>query len=118
MATKDAVENGVNAGKIIGEIAKIAGGGGGGRPDTAQAGGKIKEKVDEAISNVVSVVKKAYKIRRISMDCLFCKIINGEIPSKKVYEDEFVYSFYDIEPQAPFHVLIIPETAHFVVIGN
>ena len=43
------------------------------------------------------------------MDCLFCKIINGEIPSKKVYEDEFVYSFYDIEPQAPFHVLIIPK---------
>lgn len=61
MATKDAVENGVNAGKIIGEIAKIAGGGGGGRPDTAQAGGKIKEKVDEAISNVVSVVKKHIK---------------------------------------------------------
>lgn len=43
------------------------------------------------------------------MDCLFCKIINGDIPSKKVYEDELVYAFYDIEPQAPVHVLIIPK---------
>lgn len=43
------------------------------------------------------------------MDCLFCKIINGDIPSNKVYEDELVYSFYDIDPQAPFHVLIIPK---------
>ncbi len=44
------------------------------------------------------------------MDCLFCKIINGEIPSKKVYEDEKVYAFYDISPAAPVHVLIIPKT--------
>lgn len=43
------------------------------------------------------------------MDCLFCKIINGEIPSKKVYEDENVYAFYDIAPMAPIHVLIIPK---------
>ncbi|MBQ2676764.1 MAG: histidine triad nucleotide-binding protein [Clostridia bacterium] len=43
------------------------------------------------------------------MDCLFCKIIKGEIPSKKVYENEFVYAFEDIAPQAPFHVLIIPK---------
>lgn len=43
------------------------------------------------------------------MDCLFCKIIKGEIPSKKVYEDENVYAFYDINPQAPVHVLIIPK---------
>ncbi len=42
------------------------------------------------------------------MDCLFCKIIEREIPSKKVYEDEAVYAFYDIQPQAPVHVLIIP----------
>ncbi len=42
-------------------------------------------------------------------DCLFCKIINGEIPSTKVYEDEFLYAFKDINPQAPFHVLIIPK---------
>jgi len=43
------------------------------------------------------------------MDCIFCKIVNGEIPSKKVYEDEQVYAFYDIEPQAPVHILVIPK---------
>ena len=43
------------------------------------------------------------------MDCLFCKIIKGEIPSSKVYEDEFVFAFRDIEPQAPVHILIIPK---------
>ena len=43
------------------------------------------------------------------MDCLFCKIVAGEIPSKKVYEDELVYAFYDIDPQAPVHVLLIPK---------
>lgn len=43
------------------------------------------------------------------MDCLFCKIIAGEIPSRKVYEDEAVYAFYDISPMAPVHVLVIPK---------
>ena len=43
------------------------------------------------------------------MDCLFCSIINGDIPSAKVYEDEFIYAFKDIDPQAPVHVLIIPK---------
>lgn len=43
------------------------------------------------------------------MDCLFCKIISGEIPSKKVYEDDLCYAFYDINPVAPVHVLIIPK---------
>lgn len=43
------------------------------------------------------------------MDCLFCKIIAGEIPSKKAYEDELVYAFHDIDPQAPVHILIIPK---------
>lgn len=42
-------------------------------------------------------------------DCLFCKIIAGEIPSKKVYEDEWVYAFEDISPVAPHHVLLIPK---------
>ena len=42
------------------------------------------------------------------MDCIFCKIVAGEIPSKKVYEDDLVYAFYDIEPIAPVHILIIP----------
>lgn len=41
-------------------------------------------------------------------DCLFCKIAAGEIPSKKVYEDEHCYAFYDIDPQAPTHFLVIP----------
>lgn len=43
------------------------------------------------------------------MDCLFCKIINGDIPSAKVYEDETVFAFRDIEPQAPVHILIVPK---------
>lgn len=42
-------------------------------------------------------------------DCVFCKILRGEIPSKKVYEDETVYAFYDINPAAPVHVLVIPK---------
>lgn len=43
------------------------------------------------------------------MDCLFCKIISGEIKSKKVYEDEKVYAFEDLNPIAPVHILIIPK---------
>lgn len=43
------------------------------------------------------------------MDCLFCKIIGGEIPSSKVYEDGNVYAFLDINPQAPVHVLVVPK---------
>ncbi len=43
-------------------------------------------------------------------DCLFCKIISGEIPSSKVYEDEYVYAFRDIQPQAPVHILVIPKS--------
>ena len=42
-------------------------------------------------------------------DCLFCKIAAGEIPSKKVYEDDLCYAFYDIDPQAPTHFLVIPK---------
>lgn len=42
-------------------------------------------------------------------DCLFCRIIAGEIPSKKVYEDEQCYAFYDIDPQAPTHFLVVPK---------
>lgn len=43
------------------------------------------------------------------MDCLFCKIISGEIPSAKVYEDEYCYAFRDIAPEAPCHVLVVPK---------
>ncbi len=43
------------------------------------------------------------------MDCIFCKIASGEIPSKKVYEDENILAFHDINPQTPVHILIIPK---------
>ncbi len=43
------------------------------------------------------------------MDCIFCAIAKGEIPSKVAYEDENVFAFYDIAPQAPVHVLVIPK---------
>ena len=41
-------------------------------------------------------------------DCIFCKIIAGEIPSRKIYEDERCYAFHDIDPKAPVHFLVIP----------
>ena len=44
------------------------------------------------------------------MDCIFCKIAEGVIPSSKVYEDELCLAFRDINPQAPVHVLVIPKT--------
>ena len=51
------------------------------------------------------------------MDCLFCKIIAGDIPSAKVYEDELVYAFRDINPQAPTHILVIPK-AHIASVAE
>ena len=42
------------------------------------------------------------------MDCIFCKIVNGIIPSKEIYSDEVCYAFADINPQAPVHCLIVP----------
>lgn len=45
----------------------------------------------------------------MSKDCIFCKIAAGEIPSNKVYEDDQVFAFHDINPQAPVHVLVIPK---------
>ena len=42
-------------------------------------------------------------------NCLFCKIIKGDIPSSKVYEDDYCYAFRDIAPQAPVHVLVVPK---------
>ena len=55
-------------------------------------------------------------IRRFLMNCLFCKIIAGDIPSTKVYEDETVYAFRDIAPQAPTHILVVPK-AHIESCG-
>lgn len=56
------------------------------------------------------------------MDCIFCKIIDGSIPSKKAYEDDKILAFYDINPQAPVHLLVIPkihiESADFINEGN
>ena len=43
------------------------------------------------------------------MDCLFCAIIKGDIPSKKVYEDDYCYAFLDINPQAKVHCLVVPK---------
>ena len=42
-------------------------------------------------------------------DCIFCKIVDGSIPSKTVYEDDTILAFYDLEPQAPVHFLVIPK---------
>lgn len=54
--------------------------------------------------------------------CIFCKIVAGEIPSKKVYEDDLILAFNDIEPQAPVHVVIIPkehiESANMITSEN
>ncbi len=62
------------------------------------------------------------------MDCIFCKIIAGTIPSKKVYEDDLAYAFADIDPKAPVHLLIVPrkhiaslaeaETADIPLVGQ
>lgn len=43
------------------------------------------------------------------MNCIFCKIITGDIPSTKVYEDDYVFAFKDINPMAPVHVLVVPK---------
>jgi len=55
-------------------------------------------------------------------DCLFCKIVKGEIPADKIYEDEFVIAFRDLYPQAPVHILVVPkehiESAADINIGN
>ena len=56
------------------------------------------------------------------MDCIFCKIVSGDIPSTKVYEDDKVLAFRDINPEAPVHVLVIPkehiESADKISIDN
>lgn len=49
-------------------------------------------------------------IRSVYMDCIFCKIIDGDIPSKKAYEDDKILAIHDLEPQAPVHVLVIPKS--------
>ena len=55
-------------------------------------------------------------------DCIFCKIIKGEIPSTKIYEDENVLAFKDINPAAPIHILVVPkqhiENVHFHILAG
>lgn len=46
----------------------------------------------------------------VVLSCLFCRIVNGEIPSQVVYSDDLVYAFKDIDPKAPVHILLIPKT--------
>lgn len=53
----------------------------------------------------------------MSADCIFCKIVAGQIPSTKVYEDDDVVAFHDIYPQAPVHVLVIPKQ-HLESVAN
>ena len=50
-----------------------------------------------------------YEMERIMTDCLFCKLVNGEIPTEIVFQSDTVFAFKDIEPQAPHHILIIPK---------
>jgi histidine triad (HIT) family protein len=45
----------------------------------------------------------------VSQDCIFCKIARGEIPSRKVYEDDAIFAFHDLHPSAPVHFLIVPK---------
>lgn len=53
----------------------------------------------------------------MSMDCIFCKIVSGEIPSELVYEDDVCIAFNDISPQAPIHILVIPRE-HFASLAE
>jgi histidine triad (HIT) family protein len=50
-------------------------------------------------------------------DCIFCKIVRGEIPSKKIYEDEEMIAFHDIHPQAPVHFMLVPKR-HIASLGE
>lgn len=54
---------------------------------------------------------------KLDANCIFCRIAAGEIPSNKVYEDEQVVAFKDLNPQAPVHVLVVPK-AHFVTLAE
>jgi histidine triad (HIT) family protein len=108
--TKEAIAAGANAGNIVREVAMMCGGKGGGKPDMAMAGGKDLSAVHGAMNSVTEILGKLLKQEVSIMDCIFCKIVAGEIPSTKVYEDELVLAFRDIQPQAPIHILVIPKT--------
>ena len=63
----------------------------------------------EAILRRLRLLKRQLRRMVRNMDCVFCKIVNGEIPSTKVYEDDTVLAFRDLDPQAPVHILLIPK---------
>lgn len=48
-------------------------------------------------------------VREVAMDCIFCKIAQGEIPARLIYDDEDICAFHDLNPQAPVHILVIPK---------
>jgi len=56
-----------------------------------------------------SLYQNKFERKIVMKDCIFCKIVKGEIPSKKIYEDDKILVFYDIEPKAPVHFLVIPK---------
>ncbi len=64
---------------------------------------------DKVTAKAVKSMREAVTMAK-SEDCIFCKIISGDIPSNKVYEDEYVLAFKDINPQAPVHIVVIPKT--------
>ncbi len=130
---KLAQEKGLKAGVLVKELAAIAGGKGGGKPDFAMAGLKDETKIDEALrcrrhrqegsgrkSSWVdfgerrqSGLRGRGRLKQEGAfpmeDCLFCMIAEGKIPSKKLYEDDQVVAFYDINPQAKVHFLVVPK---------
>ena len=63
----------------------------------------------EAVLRKLRLLKRQLRRMVRNMDCVFCKIVNGEIPSTKVYEDDTVLAFRDLDPQAPVHILLIPK---------
>ena len=63
---------------------------------------------DGALSSVRSAQQNALLYTGVAMSCIFCKIVDGSIPSKAVYEDELCYAFADLHPQAPVHILVAP----------
>ena len=108
----EAVKKGAHAGNLIRQLTAKLGGKGGGRPEQAQGGVADIFKIDEALAEIPTMLEKMiqdYTKEVFGMDCLFCKIIAGEIPSKTVYEDAEILAFCDIQPQAPVHVLVIPK---------
>ena len=62
----------------------------------------------EIFRSIPKIAKKRREKNKME-DCIFCKIIKGEIPSNKVYEDDEILAFHDINPAAPIHILVIPK---------